>query len=189
VDAGADQAICGGSSIMLGGAPTASGGSGSYTYEWSPATGLNDAHIANPTASPSSTTEYTLVVTDSKGCRGSDKATVTTHEAPVADAGPDQSACNGEMATLGGNPAASGGQGPYTYSWSPATGLDDPTAANPHTSLGAKMTYVLTVTDANGCTATDAVDVNAFELPVANAGVDKHFCMDQSATIGRDPTA
>jgi hypothetical protein len=52
----------------IGGSLTASGGSGSgYTYLWSPATGLNDATLANPTASPTSTTTYAVTVTDASG--------------------------------------------------------------------------------------------------------------------------
>jgi len=65
---------------VIGGTPTASGGTPLYTYSWTPTTGLNDASIANPTASPAVTTPYTVTVTDSKGCTDSDDVTVTvTH--------------------------------------------------------------------------------------------------------------
>jgi hypothetical protein len=46
---------------------TITGGTAPYTYSWSPATGLNNSHIANPIANPSSTTTYTLIVTDHLG--------------------------------------------------------------------------------------------------------------------------
>ena len=42
---------------------TATGGNGSFTYSWTPATGLNNPNIANPTASPTTTTNYTCTVT------------------------------------------------------------------------------------------------------------------------------
>lgn len=47
------------------------------TYAWSPATGLSDPAIANPTAQPSTTTEYTLLVTSSAGCTASGRVTVS----------------------------------------------------------------------------------------------------------------
>jgi formylglycine-generating enzyme required for sulfatase activity len=40
----------------------ASGGNGSFTYSWSPTTGLNNAHIKSPTATPTNTTTYTVTV-------------------------------------------------------------------------------------------------------------------------------
>jgi len=42
--------------------------SGASTYLWSPATGLNNASIANPVASPTVTTLYTVTGQDSVGC-------------------------------------------------------------------------------------------------------------------------
>ncbi|HEV8082859.1 MAG TPA: hypothetical protein VGP55_06645 [Chitinophagaceae bacterium] len=56
-----DVSICspGGSAII--GSPTVPG----YNYYWSPATGLNNPNIAQPTASPSQTTTYNLVMVPS----------------------------------------------------------------------------------------------------------------------------
>ena len=65
---------------MIGGTPTASGGTPLYTYSWMPTTGLDNASIANPTASPAVNTTYTVTVTDSKGCTDSDDVTVTVTE-------------------------------------------------------------------------------------------------------------
>ncbi|MDH5397136.1 MAG: FG-GAP-like repeat-containing protein [Cyclobacteriaceae bacterium] len=45
--------------------------SGGKYYHWEPGSGLNNSDIANPIASPDSTTTYTLTVTDSSGvCPG-----------------------------------------------------------------------------------------------------------------------
>lgn len=55
----------------------ASGGTGSYTYSWSPSTGLNNAHIQNPTATPTTTKTYTCTVTSgSQTVSGTCKVTV-----------------------------------------------------------------------------------------------------------------
>lgn len=58
-DAGPDQGVCSSSSpSVVIGTPSVPG----YTYSWSPTTGLSNAYSAQPTASPSSTTTYTLTV-------------------------------------------------------------------------------------------------------------------------------
>ena len=65
-DAGSDAAIgCSVTSATLG----ASAVSG-LTYAWSPSTGLSATNVAQPTATPNTTTTYSLVVTNaSTGCQ------------------------------------------------------------------------------------------------------------------------
>ena len=69
----------GGSSTLTA---TASGGDGNYTYSWTPSTGLNNTHIQSPTATPSSTTTYTVTV-ESNGQTVSDEVTVNVVKAPT----------------------------------------------------------------------------------------------------------
>ncbi|HRG17708.1 MAG TPA: gliding motility-associated C-terminal domain-containing protein [Flavobacterium lutivivi] len=67
VSAGGNQTIdCENTNVTLNG--SASNGTPPYSYSWIPATGLSDATIANPIASPTSTTTYTLTVTDALSC-------------------------------------------------------------------------------------------------------------------------
>jgi len=47
------------------------------SYQWNPSTGLNNATIKDPVASPSTTTTYTLDVIDDNNCEASDKITIT----------------------------------------------------------------------------------------------------------------
>ncbi|MFX9642463.1 hypothetical protein ABTU71_18930, partial [Acinetobacter baumannii] len=69
VNAGRDTAVCQGQAVTLGGRPTASGGSGrGFTYSWTPTSGISSAVTANPVATASVTTTYTVVVADSNGC-------------------------------------------------------------------------------------------------------------------------
>ena len=82
--AAADTTICSGASYSLNG--SASGGSGGYTYSWSPVTGLNNANIANPTGSPATNTTYTLTVTDWLGCTAQAQVTVTVISPPSLSA-------------------------------------------------------------------------------------------------------
>ena len=73
-NAGSDQT---GTPVPIGGSPVASGGTAPYTYSWSPSTGLSSATVSNPTASPASTTNYTVTVTDFLGATASDTVLVT----------------------------------------------------------------------------------------------------------------
>ena len=70
---GADVTIQSGSSTQL----LAGGGT---NYSWSPAVGLNNSAVSNPTASPTITTTYCVLVTDAGGC--SDSACVTVYVTP-----------------------------------------------------------------------------------------------------------
>ncbi|MBI2280778.1 MAG: gliding motility-associated C-terminal domain-containing protein [Bacteroidetes bacterium] len=88
----------------------------------------------------------------------------------LAFAGNDTTICIGESVTLGEVPAATG-NGNFTYSWTPTTGISDSTASNPIATPTQTTTYYLTMVDDSSCTATDSITVNVLN-PIANAGLD-----------------
>lgn len=144
VNAGPDRTVCANDTVMLGGSPTASGGTGPYTYLWTPSVGLNSTNFPYPTAQPSVTTTYTVIVTDNLGAVDSDQVTVTPTPQIVATAfATNNVSCFGgfdgaiQVAVTGGTPA-------YTFQWS--NGMTTQNGFN----LPAGP-YYLTVTDANGC--------------------------------------
>ncbi|MDF2437890.1 MAG: hypothetical protein K0Q95_2266 [Bacteroidota bacterium] len=169
VDAGSDVTICPGSATML----SATGGT---TYSWSPATGLSDPNIANPIANPTTTTVYSVMATGPFGCMGFDNVTVNVQPVPLVDAGPSSVICPGENIQLSGNASAG------TYAWSPATTLDDPTILTPVAMPSVTTTYTLTITDANGCTASSATTVS-IGSPAVDAGADISICPGTSTTL------
>jgi Secretion system C-terminal sorting domain len=71
-----DTTIIKGNSVVLGTNVVIFGGSGEYSYKWTPATTLSDSVVLHPVASPGDTTFYMLTVTDKKGCSFSIKYTV-----------------------------------------------------------------------------------------------------------------
>lgn len=74
IDAGPGGSICNSEdSVLLGGAPTSDP---SFTFSWSPSTGMNDTTLPNPKVSPTSSTNYVLLVTDTVGCMKTDTVTV-----------------------------------------------------------------------------------------------------------------
>ena len=83
---------------------------------------------------------------------------VTAYPAASVTVSPDTVICQGGTAALS---ASSGGA---SYVWSPATGLSNPNIATPAASPVASTTYTLTLTDNNGCTASDTVRVTVASL-------------------------
>jgi hypothetical protein len=63
-----DTTIVQGESIDLSKDLIVYGGSGEYSFSWSPGKSLNDSTIMNPVASPEDTTNYQLTVADNYGC-------------------------------------------------------------------------------------------------------------------------
>ena len=94
-NAGANVSVCNGSSVMIGGNPSASFGTAPYLYSWSPSATLNNSSIANPVANPTTGTTYTLVVTDSQGLKNKSLVTVSVLSAPTITAGAAQTICPG----------------------------------------------------------------------------------------------
>nr|MBC8229039.1 amidase domain-containing protein [bacterium] len=112
----------------------------------------------------------------------------------AADAGADKTIChpnNGgtHSIQIGGAPTASGGAPPYDYKWSPSTGLNNTSIANPTASPTTTTTYTVTVTDANNDTAKDSVTVFVNPELIANAGENVTIDEGDSTTIGGSPTA
>jgi len=70
-------AVASGSATIPPGGSAPLSGSGGVSCSWSPATGLSDPASCSPTASPSSTTTYTLTVADANGCDSTNNPTVT----------------------------------------------------------------------------------------------------------------
>ncbi len=143
-NAGPDQTICQGESVVL----LASGGT---TYLWS-----NGETTASIEVSPTVTTTYTVTAFDDLGNSDDDTVTVTVNELPIAEAGNDQTICEGDTVTL----SASGGD---EYLWS--TGE---TTASISVTPSSDVTYSVEVTS-NGCSSTD--DVSVFVNPLPNITV------------------
>jgi len=172
------------------------GGTGTLSYSWTPIQGLDNPFSPTPNANPGDTTRYRLVVTDANGCQ-SDPAFVDLRVSPnpVANAGPDLSFCQGQPGvTL--QPNLGNVPGRYQVQWSPATGLTDPTVANPFAQPDTTTIYQLTLTDlVTGCTSTptgldtlSTVTVRVLTRPVADAGPNRTICYGDTTDLGGLPS-
>jgi gliding motility-associated-like protein len=188
-DAGNNNTICKGDTVILGGSVPGSGTIGPYSYQWSPSIGLSSITAAHPSAYPANTTNYILKVTDGKGCSNYDTVTVNVNNIPTVDPGSNKIICAKDSVQLGGSPTVTGGKSPYTYSWSPSTGLNNTSVANPYAKPLTTTLYTLLVTDANGCKSNSKVTVTVNALPTVKAGNNREICRNDTTTLGGSPTA
>jgi gliding motility-associated-like protein len=136
-------------------------------YQWieNPAGNtLNNPKIKNPIATPVTNTIYTVIGSIGK-CTVQSDVDVKVVPYPNADAGADPSICFGFSAQLN----ASGGS---SYSWLPATFLNNRLIPNPVSqNPTASIRYIVTVTDTLGCPkpVNDTVLVNVIKIK-ADAG-------------------
>lgn len=106
---------------------------------------------------------------------------------PVADAGPNRSICLNDSTVLGGSPTVTGGYGPVTVQWTPATDLNSTTSLNPVSTPAVNTTYILTVTDSSGCTDTDTVGVGLGALSANLLATDTTLCDGTTMAIDAGP--
>jgi len=130
-------------------------------YSWTPSATLSDAAITNPSATPTTTTTYTLSAS-LNGCSASDDVVISVDANPfAANAGEDKPACINNSATLSAsNPPVGSG----TWTWSPSAptyaGGTSASDYNAQVVFNAVGQYTGTWTVTNGiCTSTpdDAV--------------------------------
>ncbi len=151
--------VCFGTSVTLT-------GGGATTYTWNNGVQNGAAFV------PTSTTTYTVTGTTS-GCSAMNSVTVTVNPNPIAGISPySPIICLGQSTSL----TASGGTG---YAWSNG-GVVSQVSLAPL----ATTTYTVTVTDANGCSATANSTVTVNPLP--NAAVQPSgvaICPGQTTTL------
>jgi gliding motility-associated-like protein len=141
-----------------------SGGIGPYTYSWAP-TGGTAATATGLTAQT-----YTVTYTDANSCSGTATVNVTNAGSPTITI-----TATTDILCFGGNNGAAtttttGGTAPYVYAWSPIGG----SGAN-----GVNMTaqsYTVTVTDANGCSATATCTITEPPLLTSSAVMTPVLC-------------
>lgn len=138
--------------------------SSATSFSWSPATGLSNPNVLNPTVTPTQNTTYTLTATLGT-CTKTYSILVTVNQGVTVSAGPDLQILAGEQGTLLGS--ASGGN-INSILWTPATGLNaanvlQPTISPAKNAPGSVTTYTLTVRNDLGCFGSD--DANVTIIP------------------------
>ena len=194
--AGSDTTVCEGSGgVQIGVIPI--GGVGPYFYSWGcdnpGGCGISNPYIANPVVNPTDTTTYFVQITDFNGCTSEfDDIVVNVLQQPIVDAGPDVEICEGGIGiglqcTIVN---ASAAPGPYTYTWTPAAGLNNPNISNPYANPDTTTIYTVIVESANGCSSLNTtldtlstITVKVKERPVVEAGPDREICLGEEVLL------
>lgn len=173
VNSGLDDTICPGGNYTLQVTPNGSG----YSYVWNESTNPGFSTLFNPTVTPVITNTYSVILTDSNGCAGSD-STIIYVDTPMSLS---QTAiniscngvCDGQASVI-----ATGGTAPYLYTWTGG-------CTNSNCTNLCPGSYTITVTDSITCIATDTVIIT--EPLVLTASVVSF--MDASCNGNNDGTA
>lgn len=164
-----DTVACDGDSIQL----TTSEG---FSYQWSPADGLNNDTIYNPVATVTTDITYSLIITDENNCVYADDVFIQAVETPVLDLEESMSACLNSTVQLS---APTG----YTYQWTSSYNIEDSTAQSIIVTVDSIMTYHLTVSLGSGCMASDSITVYALNLPTLEMQTDTSICTNSSLQL------
>ena len=172
----APAAVATPSTICVGDSSVLQVSSGS-SFLWSPATGLSCSTCANPIASPSVTTTYTVAVS---GACGSGTASVTVTVEQYGVSNPTVSAtyttlCLGDTTLLSCSNA-------NTYSWSPAGGLSCTDCQNPMAVPANTTTYTVSVS--GDCSYGSAsITIAIAPPPVLTHSGDATICPGSSVQL------
>ena len=161
--------ICNGSSTVMT-ASAENGYPGEFLYTWTPNTGLSSTNQAVVTASPTSTTTYTVMVRDGNGCIDTAKKTLYVYPLPVVTIDPVAVVCPnaGETYVTARVNANGGTATQFGYEWTSgtsdfyhATAMNGATNQQQVTDIPTindqRYTLYLTVTEnVMGCSTTDS---------------------------------
>jgi hypothetical protein len=143
-------------------------GAGFNSYAWSNSS-------SNPVITVGTGGNYTVTVTNTQGCTGTDNFNVVIPTAPNVNITGDNSFCDGSSADLNASP------GLTSYSWSTAQG-------GPSISVLNGGTYTVTATDNFGCTASASFSVTALASPAPNITGLASACEGINVVLGTSTT-
>ena len=151
VNAGQDKSLVCGGNVQFDQPESNYTGSGSLTYSWLPAEGLNDSGIARPFAEITEDRNYRLSISTSNGCIAEDSIKVTVN--PLTATVDHSNVYCGTETQLNASSNYTGKES-LSYSWNPTGGLSASNIANPKVSLIGVMSYSVDIETHNGCVAT-----------------------------------
>jgi hypothetical protein len=215
-NAGPDQSVASAALVTLDGSASSDPAGLPLSFAWTQASGpavtLAGATTANPTFTapsiapglPAASLTFTLVVSDANASSAADSVTITVApqpappQAPIANAGPNQTVESGAQVTLDGSGSSDPAGLPISFAWSQLSGLPvtlfgantaSPSFTAPSIPAGqpaGALVFALIVTDANLSSApsTVTITVNPLRpLPVANAGPDQTVASGALVTL------
>jgi gliding motility-associated-like protein len=138
-----------------------------FDYSW-------NSGETTQTINPATTGNYSVIITDANGCTATDDMNLIVNPAPSVDLGADQTHCDYDV------PVTLDAGAGFSYAWN--TGdisqtIDSATSGN----------YSVIITDANGCTATDDMNLTVNPTPNFNLGEDIFDCEHNYPLLASGP--
>jgi gliding motility-associated-like protein len=146
-----------------------------YTYEWTPATFLNNPALLNPTATFTAVGTYTYVLKvtpTAQGCSGYDTIIVEVLPNDITINTPDTIVCEGASFLLRAT-----GHPKFTYLWTADTYLSNAFTANTVCTPLADITYNLTASYPGCPNMIKSVAVSVQPVAKVNLGPDRSVCL------------
>ncbi len=154
---GSDTGVCTNNTFML------NAGSNFVNYTWN-----NGA--TSQTIPVSSGGNYTVVVTDSNGCRNSDTINIIVFPVPSLNLGADTGICSNTNYYL------DAGDNNLSYIWN----IGDTTQS---ISISTAGIYSVTITDSNHCKNADTINIQIYQAPIIDLGKDTTIQINQSLIL------
>jgi hypothetical protein len=162
-------------------------------FRWTPSLFLSDSNSRNPLITLPTDTNisilYTVQAIAPTGCLASDTVRISTAPRLVIKATitkeKDACICRGDSIRL--NASVQGGSPGYAFEW---RGQNIDSALNPSAIATPLVSgiYRVTVTDAQGCTASDTISVCVEPVPNPRPGNDTTICLGDSLRRGSEAT-
>ena len=212
VDAGTDQTVVAGSSVVLAGSAS-DPDTDPLTYQWTQTAGPSVVLTGSTTLSPAFTAPakaatdqvltFELVANDGTVDSAADSVSITipANVGPTADAGSDATVAAGDTVSLDGSASIDGDGDTLTYAWTqtggPSVTLSDAASVSPTFTAPAKaaadqtLTFELLVSDGITSSTTDSVSITipANVGPTADAGADATVAGGASVTLDGSASA
>jgi len=134
--------------------------SGGVSYSWSPSYGLSDTTSATPVASPHTTTDYTVLITDIHNCVDTERVSVQVYPVAVLSIPDSVTVYPGEQYHV--QPESNC----LYFQWFPPSGLSNANIADPLMSPSVRTRYFVTGTTEHGCSISDSMDVLVSETVI-----------------------
>lgn len=170
VNLGPDQILCEGDPIQLN-AVDSNATQPIISYSFSGPGSFSCGNCANPSITgllPGGPYPFSVTITDNNGCTADTIVDVTIRPKPVVNAGNDTTVCRYSPVPI--DASVTTGIPPFTYSWSPAAGLNSSTIEDPNAFVTSSSNYCVTVADSIGCTSDpDCVALNVFTPPTISS--------------------
>ena len=164
------------SPIQLTATPT--GGQTPYTYAWT-GSGISNATIQNPTATPAAAGSYTVAITDALGCKASASTGNITYDNTVPSiswscgTNPAWLRLNETNGTTWYWTTASGGKFYPNNTYNPAQDATTSALQQPYIKVAGP--YTVKITSVNGCTSSGTINMSATPAGCATVLADEHI--------------